>query len=132
MPYHSYTNTKKSIVFDVYQVGIKSMYRIWLVSSVSVGSLADSHRSLLSVRFRGQVNDQLIVLPIQYFRPACQLHKAEIKSVSKPKDAIISLKWMYIVPIIMIVAKVARTSGLIILFFINSLKTSASVVTEKK
>jgi hypothetical protein len=37
MPYQPYTNTKKPIVFDVYQVDIKGMYWIYLVLRVSFG-----------------------------------------------------------------------------------------------
>ena len=39
MPYHSYTNTKKTIVFDVYQVGIKGMYWISPTRNDSRGSV---------------------------------------------------------------------------------------------
>jgi hypothetical protein len=50
-PYHSYTNTKKSIVFDVYQVGIKGMYWISPTPNVSHGHLAVLDTSVPGVVF---------------------------------------------------------------------------------
>ena len=55
---------------------------------------------------------------------------ADAKSANNPKDSTILLKWIYMVPIKMTVAAEARISGPIILFLLNSLKTSASVATE--